>query len=103
MEAMLLPHRPAHVRRNALRLVFRAAKWDQLPPALRLCADTDFKIVDMARCGVVRWLARYNRSYLTPERAQLKNAEEALAEGGSKLDARICGELRALIADWRRQ
>ena len=60
-----------------------------------LATDNDYKIVDMARYGVVRWLARYNRSYLTPEQGQLKNAEEALAQGGNKLDARVQSELKA--------
>ncbi|MBV9927310.1 MAG: HEAT repeat domain-containing protein [Acidobacteria bacterium] len=78
-----------HVRRNALHLLARLGKWDGIHYLIRATGDTDERIAEASRLGVVRWLSRFNRSFSAPTPEQVSRLESALREHGHLLDERV--------------
>ena len=84
----------AHVRRNALSLIERLGKWDSIHYMVRAVCDSDKDITEMSRFGVQRWLARFNRSFLSPTPDQLGQLNNALEECGGRIDEKTQEQLR---------
>jgi len=85
------PH--AHVKRNAILLMQKCAKWESISYLVRGVCDADESIVNMSRLGIERWLYRFNRSFSTPSSEQLANLTDALEECGTLLDEKTRQEL----------
>ncbi|HLA09571.1 MAG TPA: HEAT repeat domain-containing protein [Pyrinomonadaceae bacterium] len=75
----------AHVRRNALSLIEKLGKWESIHYLVRAVCDSDEDITAMSRFGIQRWLARFNRSFLSPTPEQLAQLNNALKECGDQL------------------
>ena len=84
----------AHVRRNALALIEKLGKWDSIHFMVRAVCDSDEDITGISRFGVQRWLARFNRSFLSPTPEQLAQLDNALEECGGLLDEKTQEQLR---------
>jgi HEAT repeat protein len=84
----------AHVRRNALSLIEKLGKWDSIHYMLRAVCDSDEEITAMSRSGIQRWLARFNRSFLSPKPDQLGQLNNALEECGGRIDEKTQEQLR---------
>jgi HEAT repeat protein len=83
----------AHVRRNALSLIEKLGKWDSIHFMVRAVCDSDEDLTGMSRFGIQRWLARFNRSFLSPTGEQLAQLNDALEECGDLLDAKTVEQL----------
>ena len=90
------------VRKNALRLVFRLGKWEQLPLILAACRDASPNVASAALDAVGKWLVRSKRSYVSPTPNQLAESESELRQSREFLDSRLEKEITALINDWNR-
>jgi len=53
---------------------------------VRAVCNSDESIADMSRSGIQRWLARFNRSFLSPTPKQIAKLSNALEECGSLID-----------------
>ena len=84
----------AHVRRNALALIEKLGKWDSIHFMVRAVCDSDHDRTGMSRFGIQRWLARFNRSFLSPTPEQLAQLNNALDECGDLLDDQTVEQLR---------
>jgi len=80
--------RPDALRRRAALLFCGLDKWDALPYILELQADPQAIISEIGGSALIKWQARYNRSFVAPTQAQLKAARAALAEYGRTLPGR---------------
>jgi HEAT repeat protein len=76
----------AHVRRNAFSLIEKMGKWDSIHFMVRAVCDSDDDIVGLSRSGIQRWLARFDRSFLSPTPQQLAQLDNALKACGGLLD-----------------
>ncbi len=75
-----------HVRRNALSLIEKLGKWDSIHFLIRALCDSDDDLTGFTRLGIQRWLARFNRSFLSPTFEQIAKLDHALEECGGRLD-----------------
>jgi len=91
----------AHVKRNALSLIERLGKWDSVYYLLRAVRDFDETIADMSRFAIQRWLARFNRSFSSPNAEQLARLRIALEENGNLLDDQTVEQLRFSMAGFK--
>ena len=76
----------AHVKRNALSLIGRFAKWESISYLIRAVCNIDETIVELSRSAIRRWLIRFNRSFTTPTPEQLARFKDALEQCGKLLD-----------------
>jgi hypothetical protein len=76
----------AHVKRNALSLIGRFAKWESIAYLVRAVCDTDDGIVELSRLAIRRWVIRFNRSFTSPTPKQLSRLRDALEQCGKLLD-----------------
>jgi HEAT repeat protein len=86
-----------HVRRNALSLIEKLGKWDSIHFMVRALCDSNEEITDMTRFGIQRWLARFNRSFLSPTHQQLEELVDAIQQCGGLLDEKTQEQLRFSI------
>lgn len=82
-----------HVRRNALHLLSRLAKWDAVYYLIRATADPDVGIASASRLGVVRWLSQFNRSFSVPTPDQVSRLKSALLERAHLLEESVREQL----------
>jgi len=75
-----------HVKRNALSLIGRFAKWESIAYLIRAVCDADEVIVELSRWAIRRWLIRFNRSFTSPTPEQLARLKDALAQCGKLLN-----------------
>ena len=78
-----------HVKRNALSIIEKLGKWDSIPLLIRALSDVDAD----ARSAIARWLGRFNRSFSSPTRGQLRLLNDALKECDHLLDEETKDEL----------
>lgn len=90
-----------YVKRNALSLIERLGKWDSVYYLLRAVRDFDETIADMSRFAIQRWLARFNRSFSSPNAEQLARLRIALEENGNLLDDQTVEQLRFSMAGFK--
>lgn len=76
----------AHVKRNALSLIGKFAKWESIAYLIRAVCDVDEVIVELSRLAIRRWLIRFNRSFTSPAPEQLARLKDALEQCGRLLD-----------------
>ncbi len=91
---------PAFVRRNAVCLISRLKKWEQIPLLLSTCRDPVERVSLRAVAGVRKWLDRYNRSYAAPSAEQIDHATRELRQSQEFLDAYRVRELEAIFKQW---
>jgi HEAT repeat protein len=75
-----------HVKRNALYLIERCAKWDSIRYLLNALCETDENVIDVGRTAVDGWLGYFNRSFSSPTPDQLTAARDALEKCGHALN-----------------
>lgn len=88
---------PTHVRRNALYLLAGLRKWDAIPYLIEAAADHDPIIAALAGELVTKWNACFNRSYLSPSRAQIDRLVVALAENRRRFPDVLARQIRFSI------
>jgi len=76
----------AHVKRNALSLLGRFAKWESISYLVRSVSENDDEIVELSRMAIRRWLIRFNRSFTSPTSEQLARVRDAVESWGALLD-----------------
>jgi hypothetical protein len=64
---------------------------------VRALCDSNEEITDMTRFGIQRWLARFNRSFLSPTHQQLEELVDAIQQCGGLLDEKTQEQLRFSI------
>jgi hypothetical protein len=79
------PH-PVHVRRNALSVLARRARWDAAAWLLHSLADDEPEVRDTARGYLERWKSRFNRSFSQPTETQRERIRAALERSGPLLE-----------------
>ena len=99
LTAFLSPQYAVFTRRNALRLVSRLTKWDQISVSLRVCRDPSESISTEALRAVRGWLERYNKSFIEPSESQVGAADQEFRSSQEFLDRSTCVELEALFRD----
>lgn len=75
-----------HVKRNALSLLGRFAKWESIAYLVRAVCDADEVVVELSRLAIRRWLIQFNRSFTAPAPEQLARLKDALEQCGQLLD-----------------
>jgi HEAT repeat protein len=91
----------AHVQWNALSLIERLGKWDNIYYLLRAVRDSDEAIADRSRFAIQCWLARFNKNFSSPTPEQLARLCIALEEDGNLLDDRTVEQLRFSLAGFK--
>ena len=94
---MLAPESAVFVRKNALRLVTRFARWIRIPFLLSACRDPSPEIGALAAAAVRSWLRSYNRDFITPTAAQIAAGIQELRQSQEFLDSRTAKELAAIF------
>jgi HEAT repeat protein len=92
-----------HVRRNAFRVLMRASKWKQLAPIVAAWADPDERIQQHARAALERWHNSFNRSFVSPTRAEMADASAALRAAEAHLPPSLRHRLQSLFASYSPQ
>ena len=69
-----------HGRRGTLYLLARISKWDSIAFLIQSLGDHDQSLVELSRRYIVRWFARYNRSFATPSEGQLARLRVVLID-----------------------
>ena len=88
----------AHVKRNALSLLGKFAKWESIAYLTRAVCDTDEDIVELSRMAIRRWLIRFNRSFTSPTSDQIARLRSALESCGWLLDEKTLQLLSFFIS-----
>jgi len=90
-----------HVRRNALGLLMRQGKWKGLCWALRALESPNFTEADrkVAQNFVVRWEARFNRSFVSPRSEELQEIAALLPRVEAQLTPSATRFLRTVTSD----
>ena len=91
-----------HVRRNALSLLERLAKWDSIYYLIKAIGDPDEAVVSISRFGVQRWLGGFNRTFTQPTGDQITRLGTALERCGDWLDEKTKEQLRFSIRTFER-
>lgn len=100
LRELLTSHPAPFVRKNALRLIGKLGKWEQIAAILAACRDPSDRVSLPAADTVRLWLARYNRSYATPSPTQISNAIQEFRSSREFLDSRTMSELEAIFSEW---
>jgi HEAT repeat protein len=66
-------------KRGVLFLLARINKWDSIMFLIQSLADQDDSIIELSRRYIVRWFARYNRSFVGPSSEQLVTLKNVLS------------------------
>jgi HEAT repeat protein len=101
--SFLKEHPESSVRRHALALVCLLGKWMQLPAILAACRDASPEVSLAAAHAIRTWLSNCNRSYVSPSKAQLSDAERELRASRNLLPAKVVVELESLLAEWKQR
>ncbi len=68
-----------HGKRGVLYLLARISKWDSIAFLIQSLADQDDSLVELSQRYIVRWFARYNRSFSVPSAEQLATLRSVLS------------------------
>jgi HEAT repeat protein len=68
-----------HVKRGVLYLLARISKWDSIAFLIQSLTDQDESLVELSQRYIVRWFARYNRSFTVPSAEQLATLRTVLS------------------------
>lgn len=86
------------IRKNALRLVVRLSKWQQIPLVLAAARDPVAAVAQPAKLAAGRWLARYNRSFAAPTAHQLAAVQQELSKCHAVLSPSFLREFEGLLS-----
>ena len=89
-----------HVKRHALSLIGKLAKWESIAYLVRALCETDQTVVMLSRFAIRRWSIRFNRSFSTPSAEQVARLRDALERCGRLLDEQTQAELWFSIKDY---
>lgn len=95
--SLLLVSPKPFVRKNALKLICRYSKWEQLRFILAACRDPSEQVALAACSAVSAWLGKYNRSYIAPSARQLLDSSNELKQTVEFLDTNTARELTSLL------
>jgi hypothetical protein len=89
---------PWHVRKNACQLIFELGKWKSLPGLIRLAADEDHRVAQLARELGEAWFSypRATRVFTT----LLDSDREAIEAAITANQSRIPAAFVAVVQDW---
>jgi HEAT repeat protein len=82
---------------GVLRLIARLNKWDSIALLLQSLAESHPFVAEMAKRHLVRWFARFNRSFPVPSPEQLARLQAALVASQSSLNPAQFRELHSLL------
>jgi HEAT repeat protein len=68
-----------HGKRRVLYLLARISTWDSIAFLIQSLADQDDSLVELSQRYIVRWFARYNRSFSVPSAEQLATLRSVLS------------------------
>jgi HEAT repeat protein len=68
-----------HGKRGVLYLLARISKWDSIAFLIQSLTDQDDSLVELSQRYIVRWFARYNRSFIVPSAEQLATLRSVLS------------------------
>jgi HEAT repeat protein len=85
------PH--THVKRNALSLIEKCAKWDAIAYLVKARWESDDEILMLSGSAIRRWLLRFNRSFTSPNAEQVANLKAALETYGELIDEKTREQL----------
>lgn len=86
-----------HGKRCALFLLARTNKWDSIAFLIQSLTDQVDSCVELSQRYIVRWFARYNRSFATPTAEQLSRLRNALSRCNSLLSSGTQRQLGSLL------
>jgi HEAT repeat protein len=86
-----------HGKRWALFLLARINKWDSIAFLIQSLTDQNDSCVELSQRYIVRWFARYNRSFATPTAEQLSRLRNVLSRCNLLLSSVSQRELDSLL------
>jgi HEAT repeat protein len=84
-------------KRGILFLLARINKWDSLTFLIQSLADQKDSLVTLSRRYIVRWFARYNRSFVTPTQEQIFKLKAVLSRYNLLLTSETQRQLDSLL------
>jgi len=89
--------RHPHGKRWALFLLARINKWDSIAFLIQSLPDQNDSCVELSQRYIVRWFARYNRSFATPTAEQLSRLRNVLSRCNLLLSSGTQRQLDSLL------
>jgi HEAT repeat protein len=89
-----------HSRFDALALATSLGKWDSLIMLLAAATDADDGIRNAVTRWLNDWIAKQNRSFAEPSRAQIETIRSALDTCRFAVGPAVVGELRSILRQW---
>jgi hypothetical protein len=86
-----------HGKRWALFLLARINKWDSIAFLIQSLTDQNDSCVELSQRYIVRWFARYNRSFATPTAEQLSRLRNVLSRCNLLLNSGTQRQLDSLL------
>jgi HEAT repeat protein len=86
-----------HGKRGALFLLTRINKWDSIAFLIQTLADQNDYFVSLSQKYIVRWFARYNRSFAVPTAEQLARLRNVLSKCSLLLSSGTQRQLDSLL------
>jgi HEAT repeat protein len=86
-----------HGKRWALFLLARINKWDSIAFLIQSLPDQNDSCVELSQRYIVRWFARYNRSFATPTAEQLSTLRNVLSRCNLLLSSGTQRQLDSLL------
>ena len=84
-------------KRWALFLLARINKWDSIAFLIQSLTDQNDSCVELSQRYIVRWFARYNRSFVTPTAEQLSRLRNVLSRCNLLLSSGTQRQLDSLL------
>jgi HEAT repeat protein len=84
-------------KRSVLFLLARISKWDSIVFLIQSLVDQDPSVIELSRRYIVRWFARYNRSFVSPTSEQLLKLKNVLSNCNLLLSADAQRQLDLLL------
>ncbi len=89
--------RHPHGKRWALFLLARINKWDSITFLIQSLTDQNDSCLELSQRYIVRWFARYNRSFTTPTAEQLSRLRNVLSRCNLLLSSGTQRQLDSLL------
>jgi hypothetical protein len=86
-----------HGKRWALFLLARINKWDSIAFLIQSLTDQNDSCLELSQRYIVRWFARYNRSFATPTAEQLSRLRNVLSRCNLLLSSGTQRQLDSLL------
>jgi len=87
---------------DVLRLIAALPKWDSISMLLDAATDYDATVASAASEHVLRWTARYNRSWTAPTSEQLRLVRAALVKAEMSIELGVAREISFVLESWPR-